>query len=136
MSTTFHIRHVADRTYAASFTANSANCKPRTVVSIMRTPTWRITVLTTLAKSRLQTRVAALAVKDPSWRAHSLQLNLQWDEDVSDLQDSFKSQMGIKGTVVSSEPREYYLDGATVKRLSEPLLTWQEACDLLKIKVA
>lgn len=142
MKVTFSVSHQYDDKYAVKYIVTVPGKGNMSFVSIITYKDFRLSSLVSKAHNSVYARIYSLRKQ-----GHNLpkEINIEWDEAVADLPDSLKRQYKAQGALFTSatqESQEPALlevvkinDVWTIRVHETPLLTWAEACKLLKEKV-
>lgn len=102
--------------------------------------------LISIGRSRISSTLGNKASRDDRYRGTYQRNAYAWDTDVSKLPESFQRQRSIlvQAEIQDEPERLFYIEffsdgdfkGPRLRKLEKPLMTWQEACEALKTKVA
>lgn len=142
MKVTFSISHQYDDKYAVKYIITVPGKGNMSFVSIIAYKEFRLSSLVSKAHNCVYARIYSLRRQGYSLPKT---VSIEWDGAVADLPDSLKRQHKAQGALFTStaqESQEPALlevvkinDVWTIRVHETPLLTWSEACKLLKEKV-
>ena len=148
MKVTFSISHQFDDKYAVKYIIPAPGRSDMSFVSVITYSDFRLSTLVSKARQAVYARLYGLRQQGVTLPP-SANVAIEWDQAVADLPDSMKRQnasahslhISPVGTIPATPAEPALLE---VKRVNgvwtivvheKPLLTWEEACKLLKEKV-
>lgn len=148
MKVTFSISHQFDDKYAVKYIIPAPGRSDMSFVSVITYSDFRLSTLVSKARQVVYARLYNLRQQGITLPP-STSITIEWDKAVADLPDSMKRQnasayslhVSPAGTMPTAPAEPALLE---VKRVNgvwtivvhdKPLLTWDEACKILKEKV-